>query len=662
MAPLSVDSSISFLLRLTTELAALVASELLVRCIWPQEAHARRERPARPLLFQLGILLASSVLLSLALLGGVTYLLLLSCVYLSFRVAALYRHGQRDNQYLSQPLQVADFDDSDTEEALTDRFPVACSSNQPQPVIPQASNHVASHPTPHSQSALHQRLSEDKPQSTTVLHTSSSRNPLNMRPADGIQLWSRPRPIFSPSVAHTTGVPLARPSVGLRDGGSRQTRLTSSGSSRLQRSAMTPFSSSPSFPLSPPLSTSSPFQPRPPASTAPPGLINAGNRCFVNTVLQCLAWSPGLNEALSSVPATTEDTQQTALVSDLLDLFGKCRTMPDGVSAFNSIDPSAILVSLSALAPHLVVSPASRGWQPQQDAAELLLSLVNYLRATLAPGAGLTRSVSTASAGALRERKEQLLSELEKAKSVDVRSLYEPLEALAETDWQLCTEGSSPVVDSLLLGQLMEARECRRCQQLSFNTEYFTILHLPVPASSPAHGPASSRVQLGDCLRTIGETEPLEEGNMLCCSSCRQLQGGGEVTFAPGARLGLLSRLPRLLVVQLMRYSYSSRRKTTSKNTVDVGVPLSLDMHPFTMEARLNPQTGRERWYRLFALCAHSGAQTTSHGHYVCYCRASDGRWYYYNDETVCAVNVEAELRGSFVSQNAYLLFYTNRE
>lgn len=247
--------------------------------------------------------------------------------------------------------------------------------------------------------------------------------------------------------------------------------------------------------------------------------------------------------------------------------------------------------------------------------------------------------------------------ELGKVKSVDVQSLHKPLGALAETDWQLRTEGGSSVVHSLFLGQLMEARECQRCKQPSFNTEYFTILHLPVPASNSA-----SRVRLSDCLHIIGETESLDEGNMLCCSSCGQLEGGGAVTFTPGLRLALLSRPPRCLVIQLMRYSYNSVQKSTSKNMADIAVPLSLDLYPFTMEAKLNPQTSGEVWYRLHALCAHSGAQTTSHGHYVCYCQASNGQWYYYNDETVCATNMELELSSTFVSQNAYLLFYSISE
>ena len=67
--------------------------------------------------------------------------------------------------------------------------------------------------------------------------------------------------------------------------------------------------------------------------------------------------------------------------------------------------------------------------------------------------------------------------------------------------------------------------------------------------------------------------------------------------------------------------------------------------------------------YTLYAICIHTGAQSTSFGHYIAYCRASNGVWYCFNDSYVSIVaNIQQELQKPTVLKNAYLLYYTAEE
>ena len=241
---------------------------------------------------------------------------------------------------------------------------------------------------------------------------------------------------------------------------------------------------------------------------------------------------------------------------------------------------------------------------------------------------------------ALTNKRAACLAELEKEMSDNSPSFKQCLAALSEVDWELYWQKNSSSIYELFLGQLVEARQCQLCNKMSVNVEYFTVLLLPVP--SLAVSDTTHVFKLQDCFEKFSKVEDLVKGNMLHCSCTLSLQDK-LTTLTPGRRLALLSRPPKRLVIQLTRFSYDSLRKEAVKNTALVTFPLTLDLYPHTMQAKLNP----------------TGAQSTSFGHYVAYCRADNHQWYYCNDRNVrCIANIVTEMNTSFVLQNAYLLFY----
>ena len=392
----------------------------------------------------------------------------------------------------------------------------------------------------------------------------------------------------------------------------------------------------------------------------PSGMFNLGNTCFINSTLQCLIWTSGFIESLPYMYASQVYNDNTRLVRVLDNVVNLCRAFPNSGSDYKPVDVTELLRSISLVAPHLVSMPGPDVYQSQQDAAEFLLWLLNHLHGILrvqsGGKSGLEIILSDTNISDLTKSKQACLSSLQKSKSTNIPLLREPLTNLSEVDWQLHWQEDSSTLYQLFLGQLIEARECQLCGKMSFSIEYFTMLPLPLPVTMDA----DEHFTLADCFELFGHTEDMTQSNMITCSCV----SGSEDTLTPGKRLTLLSRPSKRLVIQLTRYSYDSARSAAVKNTVSVQFPQTLDLFPHTMSSviRSNHQVG-SMVYELQGFCVHSGAQSTSFGHYVAYCKASTGKWYYFNDEQVNVIdNIELELTSMFVLQNAYLLFYSLRD
>lgn len=428
-------------------------------------------------------------------------------------------------------------------------------------------------------------------------------------------------------------------------------RPLTSNSAPSSTSSSTPSSTTSSTPSSTPSSTS---------SSTPPGLVNLGNTCFVNVVLQCLTWVPSFIDLLRSEPGGNN------VVSTLQRTLEQCR----GDIIGQRVDPTPLLQALAGQASHLVKPPKGLTSQGQQDAAEFLLWLLDHLHTIF-----ITRQ--EAENDDQKRHREELLKTLganrlafSEAKSLHLSSYQNCLTAMSEMDWELHLLKNSSSIYSQFLGQVTEVRECQGCKTMSVNFEYFTVLPVPVVA----HDTIGS---LEECLSLFAQEEKMDKTNMIRCS-CAELK------FVAGKRIALLSHYPRNLILALKRFSYDVARGAIIKDNAPISVPLTLDLQPYTLSNRLQVADSKPPPYQLQALCTHTGSQSTSNGHYVAYgCTTSSSfpvtqshasnfahsappvtvhlsRWYCFNDTSVRHVkDMGAELRTKRLLENAYLLFYT---
>ena len=444
-------------------------------------------------------------------------------------------------------------------------------------------------------------------------------------------------------------------------------------------------------------------------SHTPPGIYNSGNICFAVSTLQALTWTPKFVELLNTVcqqkrKTVSPPSEKLQLLMSLHSVLHRCHILPDGTTSFSPISSLGFLKKISEMVPYLVAPPYSGHRQTQQDASEFLLWLLDNLEGD---GSSFQSGSSKEELAVAQKNKNQCLLLVEDADSDDITSYRQPLLELAKADWQLECEKASFLTRELFLGQMVEARQCQNCKKLSVNVEYFTLLPLPIPETH------SGQLSLTDCFNSFGTVERLTETNMMACSCLpaqqageermegessgekiegqqkvrehvgsevegggmkgEQVGGGGmkgehvggdkEFVLTEGMRLVMLSRLPKRLILQLSRFSYNPVRKSAQKNSTPITLPLTLDLSPFLMETKLNSdktKSGHGSVYTLYAVCIHTGAQSTSFGHYLAYCRASNGTWYCFNDSYVSVVeNIELELQDSLLLQNAYLLLYS---
>jgi len=124
----------------------------------------------------------------------------------------------------------------------------------------------------------------------------------------------------------------------------------------------------------------------------------------------------------------------------------------------------------------------------------------------------------------------------------------------------------------------------------------------------------------------------------------RARPGGTEVAATKSVRL---DRFPKVLIVQLKRFTFDPRTGSLTKLLKHVACPTRLTVGRGVVAPSRPPAK-----YRLVATLTHRGAELES-GHYTADTRLPDGRWLRFDDDAVAPVPESKVLDGE-----AYLLFY----
>ncbi|XP_067139139.1 uncharacterized protein [Centruroides vittatus] len=133
-----------------------------------------------------------------------------------------------------------------------------------------------------------------------------------------------------------------------------------------------------------------------------------------------------------------------------------------------------------------------------------------------------------------------------------------------------------------------------------------------------------------------------------------------------------LCKAPKCLVMHLLRFQFDSNKKLTLKTHQSVDIPISNFEVPILKSASRNGANKSMQTsvstvqYELYGLILHLGHQTSSSGHYVAYSCDRDRNkqtvWYKFNDEIVTRINPSIEFNTPYIKQNAYILFYRQKE
>ncbi|ERE64217.1 ubiquitin carboxyl-terminal hydrolase 22-A-like protein [Cricetulus griseus] len=340
------------------------------------------------------------------------------------------------------------------------------------------------------------------------------------------------------------------------------------------------------------------------------GLINLGNTCFMNCIVQALTHTPILRDFFLSDRHRCEmPSPELCLVCEMSSLF---RELYSGNPSPHV--PYKLLHLVWIHARHLA------GYR-QQDAHEFLIAALDVLH--------------------------------RHCKGDDVGKV-----------------ASNPnhcncIIDQIFTGGLQSDVTCQACHGVSTTIDPCWDISLDLPGSCTSFWPMSPGREssangeshipgittLTDCLRRFTRPEHLGSSAKIKCSSCQSYQ--------ESTKQLTMKKLPVVACFHFKRFEHSAKQRR--KITTYISFPLELDMTPFmasSKETRMNGQLqlptnsgNNENKYSLFAVVNHQG--TLESGHYTSFIRHHRDQWFKCDDAVITKASIKDVL-----DSEGYLLFY----
>lgn len=335
------------------------------------------------------------------------------------------------------------------------------------------------------------------------------------------------------------------------------------------------------------------------------GLINLGNTCFMNCIVQALTHTPLLRDYFLADRHVCQfrDDPAMCLVCEMARLF---QEFYSGKSAPHI--PYRLLHLVWTHARHLA------GYE-QQDAHEFFIATLDVLHRHCKGTNGMSNSNP---------------------------------------------HHCNCIIDQIFTGGLQSDVVCQSCKGVSTTIDPFWDISLDLgPNSSLQQVPVpegesddTEPTSLLDCLERFTRPEHLGSSAKIRCGRCQSYQ--------ESTKQLTMKKLPIVCSFHLKRFEHSTRfhKKISSL----VSFPQYLDMSPFMSAGRGASSTGtpplaqtpppcHDNKYCLFAVVNHSGTIET--GHYTAFVRQHRDRWFKCDDHLITKASMQDVL-----DSEGYLLFY----
>uniref|UniRef100_B3P8J1 ubiquitinyl hydrolase 1 n=1 Tax=Drosophila erecta TaxID=7220 RepID=B3P8J1_DROER len=338
------------------------------------------------------------------------------------------------------------------------------------------------------------------------------------------------------------------------------------------------------------------------------GLVNFGNTCYSNSVLQALYFCKPFREKVLEYKAKNKRPKET-LLSCLADLFYSIATQKKKVG---SIAPKKFITRLRK-------EKEEFDNYMQQDAHEFLNFLINHINEIIlaernaGPSNGNPKSSSQGGS---------------------TRNGTGTNGANSEPTW----------VHEIFQGILTSETRCLNCETVSSKDENFFDLQVDVDQNT----------SITHCLRCFSNTETLCSDNKFKCDNC--------CSYQEAQKRMRVKKLPMILALHLKRFKYMEQFNRHIKVSHRVVFPLELRLFN-TSDDAVNP----DRLYDLTAVVIHCGSGP-NRGHYISIVK-SHGLWLLFDDDMVD--KIEASTIEDFYgltsdihksSETGYILFYQSRD
>ncbi|KAL1817635.1 hypothetical protein ACET3Z_020209 [Daucus carota] len=304
----------------------------------------------------------------------------------------------------------------------------------------------------------------------------------------------------------------------------------------------------------------------------PCGLINCGNSCYANAVLQCLAFTPPITAYfLQQLHSKTCQTKDWCFTCEFESLIVKAK---EGNSPLSPIE---ILSHIGNIGSHL-------NYGKEEDAHEFLRCAIDTMQSSC------LKEATSKSSGSLNE----------------------------ETTLIGLTFG----------GYLRSKIKCMKCGGKSERHERIMDLAVEIDGNIST---------LEEALRKFTCTEILDGENKYKCSRCK--------SYEKAKKKLTIIEAPNVLTIALKRFQ-SGKFGKLSKS---IKFPEVLNMTPF-----MSSTSDMSPIYRLYGVVVHLDIMNASFsGHYVCYVKNIQNKWFKIDDSSVNGVELE-----NVLTKGAYMLLY----
>lgn len=352
------------------------------------------------------------------------------------------------------------------------------------------------------------------------------------------------------------------------------------------------------------------------------GLVNFGNTCYCNSVLQALYFCRPFREKVLSYKPLHKRKEN--LLTCLADLFNNIATQKR---------------KTGVIAPKKFVSRLRKENElfdnyMQQDAHEFL----NYLLNTVAD---LLQSDKQREKDKERERLGSASSVSSKASS---SSGYSTATSTSHSTYGNKSQPEPTWVHDIFEGILTNETRCLCCETVSSKDEKFLDISVDVEQNT----------SITYCLKNFSCTETLCSEQKYFCEVCGSKQ--------EAQKRMKVKKLPQILALHLKRFKYVEQQQRFTKLSHRVTFPLQLRLFNTSDDA-----INHDRMYDLAAVVVHCGSGP-NRGHYIAIVK-SHGFWLLFDDDIV--EKIEARSLEDFFglttdaqknSECGYILFYESKK
>jgi ubiquitin C-terminal hydrolase len=200
--------------------------------------------------------------------------------------------------------------------------------------------------------------------------------------------------------------------------------------------------------------------------------------------------------------------------------------------------------------------------------------------------------------------------------------------------WEKIIMREYSIVTKLFSGLYSSEIVCTVCNNSNIIFEQFTTISLPIPDTK--------NVTLKDCLSAFCTSEKLDGENKYSCSECKQKNDATKTMY--------IWRSPEIMIIHLKRFTNMGRKLDTNISYPLTGLKLT------NCQSKFNKN---DCAYDLFAVSKHMGSYRG--GHYTASCLNSlNNKWYECNDSVITHIP-NKKIKKMVTSQNGYILFYKKK-